>query len=301
MVTIGGAYIQSGIIDNEACSLLVPAFAGPTDYGEIGFAFSRPGTYEVRWQFGSTGVSPVDFAIEQTVEVGVATRADLQFIERLSEPDLLRQLFGEEFFARQTDTVREQMLSPSGADCRALKVIAQLLKATRADEPGDVVGPRRSMENALKWADSLIGLATEFPESSYAPYAAYYAGCCYLAALTEAMEDMTKERGIKDHSMNQEDLQRVTAFGKRSPYYQKAEQALSLAAERCDPYLRPRVHYFQAFLRLCGGGFEEAGELLDRAVEAGGKRGTIQKVVDTLRRDLVQAKERLSRKSRDSD
>jgi len=79
-LTISGAYIQSSIIENETCSLLVPGFAGPNDYRRIWFAFSHPGTYEVRWQFGSTGVSPVDFSIDHTVRIERSTDPDLAFL-----------------------------------------------------------------------------------------------------------------------------------------------------------------------------------------------------------------------------
>ena len=286
-VTIYGTFVQSGIMDNEACSLLVPAFAGPTDYHEIGFAFSQPGVYQVSWQFGSTGVSPVDFSVDQTVHIDPPAVPDLTFLARLADPDLTRAMFGEDFFDRQSDAIREKMLAPEGAERRALKVIAQLLLATRADEPGDVVGPRGSIENGLKWAEALFALAKELPESSYAPYAAYYAGCCYVTALGQENKDKHKEI--------------VSPAGRESAYYRKARDAFSLAVARADAYLKPRALYHEGFLHLCGAEFEQAEKSLEEALQVGGEQGTIQKIVDRLRHDMRVTREKRAARERRAD
>jgi len=277
---------------SEGTTVLVPAVAGFA-VGDPQFFIQEGGTYWVKW--GAKSKREGDFReleVRQTIHAERASQSDLAFLERISDPDLLRHLFGEDFFDRQTDTVRERMLAPSGADYRALKVIARLLEATRADDPGEVVRPRGGIESALKWADALLPLAKEFPESSYAPYAAYYAGCCYLAAGGDVLEKTMKERGIEDSALTAKKLQALAAEPEAALHCGKAEEALSLAANHADLYLKPRAVYMQAALLGMRGQWDEMERLLDKALAEAPGEGTIQQLVDRARRGLAKAKER---------
>jgi len=281
---------RSVAYDENTTTILVPALAL---FWPERFFFDGPGTYWFRWKISfrdrekprtvpdqlDTDIDSV--VVEQVVALRLSRPADSAFIERMSAPDFLRHLFGDDFFDRKTDVVRERMLAPEGADYRALMVIRELLKATRADEPGDVVGPRGGLENAITWADNLIALAKKFPESSYSPYAAYYAGCCYLTAL--------------GHETKQEHGELISPTAKKRPWYAKSEQALSIGIEDGDAYLRPRALYMQAFLRVLAADFEDADRLLEEAIESTGPAGTIADLVGTLRRSIVRTKEELRR------
>lgn len=240
------SHVQSA---DDTTTILVPLIGGFA-VSDPRFLFDAPGMYHLKWSLTIEGQDNTPIEVEQTLEVASPRLPDVQFLVRLSDPQMLRHLFGDDFFERQTHAVRERMLSPEGADERALKVIARLLEFTRAAEPGDVAGSRGTPEMALVWADTLWPLAQEFPESSYAPYAAYYAGCSYMlsAMLT-----------------NKQAAGEICAAGAaaRSPHYDLARSCLNLASERADLYLKPRVAYMQVFLKGVNADWDGALRLTD--------------------------------------
>ena len=115
ILVIEQAYVEPVALETGGCSMLVPAFAGPTDYHHIWFAFSDPGVYHVRWEFGSTGVSPVDFAIEQTVRIERPTAPDLTFLDRVGGLGFLERLFGRDLFESMAPEFRAWVRGRTGA------------------------------------------------------------------------------------------------------------------------------------------------------------------------------------------
>jgi len=278
--------------DQHGCVVNEVAFTAAGDLGPMAFVFASPGTYQLRWLIGSVESHSADFIIDQQIRVYAPRQGDLTFLRRVGNPAFLRHLFGDDFFERKGEGKRKELLSPAGADARALFVVAELLEATRARDPGEVVRPRKSIENALKWADALLPLAQEFPESSYAPYAAYYAGCCYFAAGGDVLEKTMKERRIQDSSLTPQKLQELAAEPEAASHQSKAEEAFALAINRADAYLKPRAIYMRAGLVGMRGEWDEMERLLDRASAEAPGEGTIQRLVDRARRGLAKAKQR---------
>lgn len=266
--------------DGETTTVLI-LVVGRFNLSPDGFLFSEPGTYYLRWGVGFEDKEVKGLKVEQPVEVAPAREADLAFLDRLAEPKFLRHLFEKDLFDPSYD-FGKWVLSPDGRDYRALFVIAELLKLTRAKEPGDAVGPRGSLEQAIKWAEALNALAKELPESSYAPYAAYYAGCCYI---TSAMIGTKEERG-----------EYITPATRRHPHYKLANEILRFVAEHGDAYLKPRALYMQAILRMVGADWIEADRSLTKALESAPGEGTIKSQVDELRRDIQEEKEKQAKR-----
>jgi Tfp pilus assembly protein PilF len=79
----------------------------------------------------------------------------------------------------------------------------------------------------------------------------------------------------------------------------KGSEALQFAADHGDAYLRARALYHLGFLRACAGQFDEADELLMRAVQLGGERGTIGDMVGKFRSELQNMKQAMTRRQLD--
>jgi len=282
-VTIGGTFVQCSVTRDE-CSLLVPAFAGPTDYHEIGFAFAQPGDYEVRWQFGSTGVSPVDVIVKQSVRVEPATAQDTLFLDRLSESGLLQRLFGRDPFESTAPEFRTWVAGPGGRDHRALLMIREMLEATRKTDVLGVLEHRKTPENALVWADALSQLATEIPESSYSAYAAYYGACCYAGvSVSRAVETIRAGRNPSEPKDLVAEVDRRASLIAQDELARKAEMAFGFAANAADIYLKPRLLLqFGAFeaVRLRA---EQADRLWRQALELAPGDRTIEEPISRLR------------------
>ena len=264
--------------------------------GEERFLFDEAGIYWLRWGIAFEKEDIAGMKIHQTLRVLAPCSADAKFLGRLSGLGFLRDLLGPEFFAGiPSDEFRAWATSANGADWRALIVIHELLEATRADDLGRVIRARGSIENALRWADVLLQLAKQVPESSYTPYAAYYAAWCYSAAIGDLLDRTMKQRGIDDSSLTEAKLRALAAEPEAAPHYSKAQEALTLAANRADLYLKPRAVYMQAILVGMRGGWDEMERLLDKAAAEAPGEGTIRQLVDGARRDLARVKQREQR------
>lgn len=258
--------------DQKNTSVLVPAIAW---FRTEGFFFDEPGTYWFRWGISfrnqekprtvpdqrDPNIEAV--VVDQIVEVEPPTQADLDFIAGLGGRNLMRAMAGEDFFERQTGDAIEHVSDP---EVRAVGVIGRLLYATREGWVGDIMrvaGPRGDARNA---AEMLLNLAKEIPESSYAPYAAYYTGCCYYASCFEEAEEAVRSRNkeVEFKSDLAQGKYRVAQL-KRNPDTVKAYEAFTLAAQRADDYLKPRVLYQHGTMRLSSLDFDEAEQLLTEA------------------------------------
>jgi len=279
-------------LDNHIRIMVV--LIGNLQYSNGIFFPERAGEYLFRWKVVLDEENAGPQWIESRIIFAPTDHADLAFLQRIADSRTTKLLFGEDFFGRQGQATRERLLGPKGPDIRALMPIFELLEATRAREPGDVVRPRKSIENGLRWADSLFELAREFPDSSYAPYAAYYAGCCYLTAVEAAIKKVQMEtgNGQGDGGMTGSDWQALLAVGRANPNYAKADEAMKFAVEKADIYLKPRALYMSAFVRGCTNNWEETERVLDDAIEAAPGDSLIEEMVEKLRRQLAIARER---------
>lgn len=293
ILTIRGSFIRSSQLNSGLCSLLAPAFAGPSDYHEIGFVFVQPGNYEVRWQFGSTGVTPVDVFVDQTVHVELPTEPDLRFLRRAGSPALLRKLFGQEFFEQQGEQARERMFGVDGEDIRALKVIARLLRATRADHCGGVIRSGQSLEDARVWANALGELAKTIPESSYAPYTAFYAGCVYSALVGhEEYQRMIKEGLEKSLSRTKQETEAISNRVQAHPDYIEGEGLLRAAVADGDTYLKPRAQYMLGMHRATALDWQGAEKMLAASLQSAPGDRTLEEMVKAKRAGFARAKSR---------
>ena len=192
----GEQLFTSSAYDDTSTILFVPIMPDM----ELGFLFPEPTQCYLRWTVGFSEAPGVK--ILQTVTVLPARDADLRFIDRLADSDFQRHLFGNDYFEKRYPDPRELAwaLSADRKDHRALAIIAKLLEATRVKWVGDLFrGPKSASAEEEKrlrqWGDALFQLAKDLPESSYAPYAAYYSGCCFSAiSMNRAIETVRAAR-----------------------------------------------------------------------------------------------------------
>jgi hypothetical protein len=145
------------------------------------FLFDEPGKYDLKWEVAYQGTDQKPLTLAQRIQVIAPRPSDLAFLRQAGDVGFLRTLYAKDLFEEADPDFRDWARGSSATDYRALIVVTELLEATRAKEPGDVAGARgRSIEDALRWADALSKLALAHPDSSYSPYARYFAGCCYL-------------------------------------------------------------------------------------------------------------------------
>ncbi len=253
------------------------------------WAFDDPGTYHLRWRiaFGDQGADGLK--TDQTVELQPARPADVAFLAGLSNVELTRRLLTDGSFDEWPEAAREVLLAPSAADHRAMMVIEELLRATRAKNPWEALESRKSVESALIWGDALYALAREFPESSYAPYAAHYAACCYAGvALSEAVETVRVRRVPEQPPDEIHEAKQRFALLQADARAERAFEAFAFAAERADAYLRPKALYQEAYLAGAAGFFERFDTLLAAVEEAAPGNNDLANEVARLRKESAQ-------------
>jgi hypothetical protein len=258
------------------------------------WVFDEPGAYQLRWGVNFKEESVEGFKVHQAVELAPPLDADREFLERLADPSLLQRLFGEDFFDQQTESFLDRILAETGADHRALTVIVPLLKATRAPNPQEAARPRQSAENARTWAEAMYELAKELPDSSYAPYAAYYAGCCYSAvAIARIVETVQDERIPGERKDRIAEVKRRFALAKTDSELGKGLKAFAVAADHGDEYLKPRALYQQAFIQAFAGKLDDAEALLSEAEAVAPGEGTVREMIERVRQEICEFKQKL--------
>lgn len=249
---------------NTDQTVLVVTIVGRFDFTPEGFLFEREGIYDLRWDIAFKDRDGGVLKIEQTVEVGAPTEADLQFLTRAGDRDFLADVLG--------------VNPPEGGttDLLALGLIAELLELAQ-DDPGE----EGSLQGKLSWADAMINLAREFPESSYAPYAAFFAGRIYHGHLAKELSP-----------------QQITPAAKEQNFYKKSDAALRFAVDHGDPFLKPRALCSLAYLRACATLWDDAETLLAQSVEAAHGQGVVERTAGKMRHDIRQLRDR-QRKQRE--
>ncbi|MCH8148377.1 MAG: hypothetical protein IH987_10345 [Planctomycetes bacterium] len=244
------------------------------------FLFREPGHYRFRWTVNYKDGSERG-VIEQEVVVLASSDADLAFIEGLADPALCRLILGQRWYDEFMDPNVQHY---SELEPRAVKVIGRLLYATRGKTPESAMGTASPQGDMVNTAKALLDLANEIPDSSFAPYAAYYAGCCFASTSGYAVDKQgqkeASEGRFEDETAHR---RRLYVLHKADPRSAKGKEAFLFAAERADEYLKPRAIYQAARHTLSRGELEEADELICRAELAAPGSGTVGDLVQKLR------------------
>jgi len=229
---------------------LVVPIVGRFAMGNEAFLFREPGRYFLEWTLrleepepGSTS----NISVRQTVDVSPTSPATTAFLEKISELEFLHRLFQRDLFEGVPSSARELLTGPAGFDIRALVVIKELIQPLHGVEP--LEGRFESDAILLRWADSMLALAKEFPESVYADFAAFSAGGGYVTYLCEAREC---------REMSPEELQ-------KHPLRTKAGESLDLIGVRAGSYLSDSGMCQRARMSIRLSLLDEANELLDSA------------------------------------
>ena len=159
-------------------------------------------------------------------------------------------------------------------------------------------GPRGDIHKA---AEMLLTLAKEIPKSSYAPYAAYYAGCCYASIASNRITESIRAGKRDRESFRDAQTRLLIPLVKRDADATTAAEAFELASDNGDDYLKPRALYQQSLFSASVGAFDDAEKLLTEALQVAPGEGTIQewtdkarKGADRLRAELEKGEERVS-------
>lgn len=299
--------LWSVVDDGEFTTVFVPAIGSYG--GDVSF-FDGPGPHWVRWKIafrddskprtaedqGAKDIQPAQ--IDQRLDVVEPCRSDLGFLSRLGEIERIKTLLGREWIEGRTEAAQKAMLASSleAAEFRALAVVGELLEATRERVPWELSYARhgKTIESALIWADTLWALAQEFPDSSYAPYAASYAGCCYLAPVFEAYRSEKSNRRIGDKEMTRDEFGILVDVARAEGHLDDADAALAFAAEHGDAYLKPRALYYRVFAGWLGGDLEKCGSRLDAASTAARGETSLTRWIVEQREGLEKMRQRWS-------
>lgn len=139
------------------------------------------------------------------------------------------------------------------ADHRSRLIIREIFRAVKISEPSPIIkGSSVTQKNPGKLADGLWQLAQANPDSSYAPYAAFYAGLVFQAEM---------ESDLKYDLLGGEFYQQALRHPRRS----LSEDALAFASRRGDAYLKPHVLRFQARLAAFVDRWDDSVRLFEEA------------------------------------
>lgn len=257
--------------EERTTTVVAPVVA---DFGltDASIVFPEPGTYWVRWGVRFEDPQVAGLTVDQEVVVAAPHPHDVAFVSRLGEPQFFQQLLGDEVLNRLTGKARDLTTDPDASTFRWSAVIRPVLASTTTVEP--LEGEHKSAEAFRRWTETMFDLASELPDSTYAPYAAFYAGGGYVTYLCEVLyqDDVPSDAIRKDE------------------LFDKAEKALKLCVEHGDAYLRPRAILQQARLHAIIGAWDKAERLVDDVENGTAGRGTVSTLSDRLRRDIRKLK-----------
>jgi len=218
--------------------LVVPVFASAVKTLErANHAFATAGTYSLKLEAYDHGDPRIptqkQVFFESDFELGMPSNADVKYFE----------IVGQEWAPLLGITSdRASELNKLNGDILGLALVAHIVESTRRE--GDPT------HGKSEWADPLYDLAFAVPDSSYAPYVAYYAACSYMWQRKGLFVKTTYGFDLPDRRFA--DLE----------YYKKAQKALELAVNRGDPYIKPFAVCFLGGLKTLAGDFSGARTLI---------------------------------------
>jgi hypothetical protein len=231
------------------------------------------------------------------VRASDARQADLNFLSRLSDPTVVRRLVGDDEFERVTNLQQEGNTDTSPNDYWSLTILREVLEITRTRDVTDLFRTRGSVDTTRSWADALFDLVKAFPDTTYASYAAHYAGCSYAALCYGRTQEVVRGERIPGQKKERKaEAERVVALTKEDQDCSRALEAFALAVEAADEYLKPRVLFQQALMLMSRGELDEGKRLLKAAEGLATGDNTILEWTGKIREQLdrqaaIQAKD----------
>lgn len=252
----GATVCGSDLTDTTVLAL--PA-CGRFDLTPKGFLFPTEGVYHLQWKVAFKDPKASVQNTVQTIHVEAPSPYDIGFLAQISDNSFFEESFGR----RVPDSF--------GPNKTALALIGMLLSHAISDPTED-----EPIFGGIVAADALLKLASEHPESSFAPYAAYYAGSIYWLRLlrSDSFRKSAGTSGMTEKAVNE-------------PMYHKANEAWSLAREHADSFLAPRVLCRLALLRTCASATNTARELLRIARQTTPNDSAMLYHVDVLEREIA--------------
>lgn len=269
------------------------AFAGDLQNTSGEFFPDVPGEYWFRWRLWMNDINTAPLELDQKVKFAPVAISDSLFLDRLGTEKMMRELFGDTYFDRLNEDSRARWMGPKNHDMRALRVIGELLEATREYELGhfSFASVVKTREDAARWADGLWALVQEIPDSTYAPYAAYFVGQChYTAAMADAITTVRARRIPEKKKDNVNEHFQLVELLEEDKRFSQGKEALQFACEHGDAYLKPLALYHFGAFRIAGGQSEKGEALLREALALTGPEGTLAEKVTKALGELERAK-----------
>ncbi|HNO79874.1 MAG TPA: hypothetical protein PKN33_17640 [Phycisphaerae bacterium] len=288
----------SSIAEGADYSWLHLACVGQFRMGISGFLFDEPGKYCFKWEVEYVDAPGHRTTYVQEIEVLASRTEDRRFIERLGSLELLTYLMGDEWIQSLPESISESLMASDGTNGRALIIIAELLEMTRVNEPLKILDSDYDRETAIKWADQLWKIAKDIPDSSYAPYAAYFAGCCYSAiSSSDAIAEVRALRVPGESKDKLGEAKQRFQLTHDDTRFKEGLEAFRFAVDRGDAYLQPLASYQQAFLLAMGGEFKESEEISAEVERSSFASRNVKKWTQDLTKEIRQFKEQAADKT----
>jgi len=241
--------------------LIVPVFVSDVKTWEHGkHVFDRSGVYSIRLKAYHydvpRGAAKELILFERQVEFGEPSDADLEYFVTASQ-EKTWSTFG-------FDKARMELMAATTKTLIGLGIVQQIVHSTQ--HKGD------PSHGKAEWADPLYELAFAVPDSSYAPYLAYYAACSYMWQRKAGFIRKTYGYELPDKRIADLD------------YYKKARSALEFAAERGDPYIKPFAMCFLAGMKAWAADLNGARELIKNAKKEPNTPKQIAELTDQVER-----------------
>lgn len=242
-------------------------------HADVHDAFLFPGPCKQYVRLRITDEYGHESEVTASVIVDTAMAADAELLRRLGSATTLGELFSHDIFDDSPEDFRSIASLPEAYAFRSAYVLANVLEATRFAEPGSIVGQqRKSLEATRTWADTLGSIASASPDSSYAPYLQYYAGCAYICCLMDENKRATGEY--------------ISSAGKSRSCFGRARAAIEAAKQAADPYLLPRCEYMLAVLEAFGDDASEVRRYIGEAEVAANHDGQLTRWITEFKRDV---------------
>jgi len=258
----------------------------PASFAKGTFLFPQAGEYRLEWLVATGDARRPSVTLYQKLKISPPNGSDVAFLESLVQPEVVEVLFDS---AVQQNLRRD---AHGGKETVAVEVVRQLLEASLAEEIDSVLSTDRSAETAVRWAVALSKLALAFPESSYAPYAAHFAGCCYSATVFRVSVEAT--RGMRDPTKKKNKLREAenrALLISQDDMTSRAETAFAFACEHADSYLKPRCLLHFGMLKAVQLQEEESDRMWREAKELGGGDVSIERIATRFRREFKELRE----------
>lgn len=243
---------------------LVARFSG----GPSEFLFDRPGKYYLRWTVTFEGANTAPEVILQELTVATAREQDLIFCQRVTEEQVLQQLFDEKAFGGLRN-------KPSSAQC--ILILRKLLEATQKSEP--LEGASHTPESVRTWLSLFSGLVSDLPDSSYRKLAAFYAGAGAISYVAESSGPHVRVR---------EDSQASIL---------KAREDLQVAIDHGDIYLTPRARLQLIRADALVGQWDIATASIAQLRQEIDGRGTTAQLLVEVEQDCLRLKQKRDRQT----